>query len=607
MDNSNFVPASEISRVLADLMKTIKAVSVYPENNPVPTKLKESFIERFTELIQDSNGLKFTIHQNQIYHNDRSVYADREDEDALAGLFFNSGINEISFDAAFDYENAGYFFRTIKKYVNREEGAQDLSSLLWQAAIEGFSYSTVEDIALKEYDGNFAVQETNLDDSHFIKQSSGSDSDSGKVQYASIFLNDSDEVAVATAPPPPGLSSVPDDPAEKYMGLQAMPERSPLSIHDTAMILNNTYMLEESDRNFINRVLDEDGDFDMFDSTIDLLREIIFHEQEYPEFNETVTIMEKIQTEFLKVSQLDYAGMILSNLQHLSGLLDERNKVWKDRIQNALDTACGHEKFSYLKDILNENASIGPDALGRYLDHFDWKAVSAAVDLLGELEHRDHRFAVCDFLSEQGKDQVDLIAKGIFDRRWFVVRNAVDILARIGNDKAISYLEKALNHQEPRVRLQIIRGLNRRENEKSTGLLIKLVWDPDAIVSQMAFESILNLTGTQGLNVLTTIINDDRFATLSERHQEKCILMLSKLGGEHTVNYLVSLINGWGAGRSQIREFYQRVAFNALAHNRSEKAEKALLKLAHSWRKNLRKMATEALKKRREIKTLGEQ
>ena len=77
-------------------------------------------------------------------------------------------------------------------------------------------------------------------------------------------------------------------------------------------------------------------------------------------------------------------------------------------------------------------------------------------------------------------------------------------------------------------------------------------------------------------------------------------MTLSRLGGEHAVSYLVSLVTSGGFLKSQAKEFYRRIAFKALVGNHSEKAEKALLKLARSWRMDIRKMAKEALLSRRE-------
>jgi len=587
-------------------MKTVKAVSVYPENNPIPEKLKESFIDRFTDLINESGKLKLSILHDKIFYGDHPVFVDRSDEDVLAKIFHRSGIKEIVFTSDFNYEQASHFFNTLKKFFNREEGAEDLSDLFWSAGITGFEYTTVEDVALEHYDAGFIVHESCLD-SYFIKKSALAGDESGKIQYSAIFLEDSSELETEAIDASDDLSSESygaeycDPVAENQMGLNPTPEEARMSLEDTALILNNTYMLEESDRNTISSILEDDAAFDIYKSTTALLREIVVKADEFPEFDETISIMEKIQTEFIRDGNLIFAGTILSDFMQVRELIREKPDFWHERVKNAIDTACGHDKLAYLSSALNGDSTISPDHLKGYLDHFDWKAVSAVTGLLGELEHRDHRFAVCDFLADRGKEQVDLIARGIFDRRWFVVRNTVDILSRVGGSKAVNYLKKAITHQDSRVRLQVALGLGYNRTEKGKELLLRLVWDPDSIVSQAAFDTVLEMTGSYGLNLLTSIMNDDRFGKLSEGNREKCIMLLSQLGGEHAVNYLADLITNWGVTGSRAREFYQRVAFKALVYNKSEKAEKVLQKMSRSWRKGLRSMASTALEKRKKL------
>jgi hypothetical protein len=251
-------------------------------------------------------------------------------------------------------------------------------------------------------------------------------------------------------------------------------------------------------------------------------------------------------------------------------------------------------------ETLNNNSEISPDALITYLNIFGWEALSPIVDLLGELEFRIHREALCDYLVSAGKEHIDIISRGVFDRRWFVVRNSVAVLARIGGEKSFNYLEKALGHEDPRVRLQIARGIAENSDPKSIGIIKQLVWDSDEIVSQLAIQAVVNLPKEDGFKIITELINDDRFATLSQGNQELFITSFSELGGEYAVSYLTTLISGWGVFQTQAQEFYQRIAFKALAQNRSEKAEAALLKLSRTWRKAIREKAKHALQERRE-------
>ena len=119
--------AKHLNRVLTDLMKTIKVVSVYPDNNPIPIKLKESFIDRFSDIIRENGILKFKVDENRLLLNNEIVYEDSNPEESLASLFHFSGITKISFSDRFGTEEANLFFRALKSYINKAAHYADLA------------------------------------------------------------------------------------------------------------------------------------------------------------------------------------------------------------------------------------------------------------------------------------------------------------------------------------------------------------------------------------------------------------------------------------------------------------------------------------------------
>ncbi len=629
---------AEVSRILTDLLKTIKVVSVYPEDNPLPTKLRETFIERLADIIDRTDGLQFTIVKGEIQYKGATVYIDRAPDDILAAIFHDSGITRISFSPEFGFEEANLFFKAMKSFVNKEKDAEDLVATFWQAAISGFDYETLEDIALGEYDGEIVSRETTMDDSSNFDFAS----ESGGIQYSAIFLND-DGGDVESAPGDAagdggdagGVGEIrvvggvgdryvpvsedeiengevvlegdsmpidaPQRIAENRMGMVPSSDRKPLSLPDTALILNDTFSMGDSELDQAAKINAEDERSDIFGGVVDLLMEMLMQENEYSTFTETVTIAEKVQAEFMKLGYLDSAGTILSHLKKADQLLPNKSVQWKERIHNALIMAGGWEKLSHLAATLNLNSSISADEIIGYLSHFGWEALSAIMDLLGELEHRHHRLAIVDHLIKNGKDHVDIISKGIFDRRWFVVRNTALILGQIGNERALTYLEKAIRHNDPRVRQEMIKGLTKSAEIKNVDILIQLLWDADVLGKQSILKTIINNQYSDSLNVIVKIINDDRFVSLNESEQEQLILAFSKIGGEYAVGYLNSLISEIKFSNPETKQFYNRLAFKALSYNSSEKAEKTLKKYTRSRKSDLSNMANEAIRLRNNI------
>ncbi len=600
-DKPNDKPTEEISRILADLIRTIKVVSVYPENNPLPAKLKETFIERFINLINENNGLSFKIISGEILFQAKCVYKDRLPDDNLAGLFHNAGITEISFSPAFEFKEGQQFFKVLKNFMNREEG-EDLIGLLWQSNIRGFEYTTLEDVMLGQYDEEFISRESISDSDAFVL---GDHTESGKIQYAQIFLNDEEEQENKESDSESSGSMTPKQLAEKEMGLMPVPDKGEISLPDTALILNESYQLGESEFNQVQNILEEDAQFNFCETIVELIREMLLQESEYSGFSETMTITERIHSELIHLGKISHASRLLGILREIDSLLGKNSVRWKERIHESLVMTGGWENLSRLSLALNGHQEIQSQDIKEYLSNFKWEALSAIMDMLGALEHRDHRLAVVDYMSTTGTEHIDIIAKGIYDRRWYVVRNTACILGKIGNEKAISYLGKAIKHEEPRVRLEVLKGITQNEDIKDVSLLFKLVWDEAHLIRKEVLRVVLNSSSEERLTIIVNIINDSRFISLEQSDQERLVLAYSRLAGEHSVNFLKTLVSGLKSANNELKGFYQNLAFKALSTNSSEKAEKTLKELSRSWKGKVRNLANEALKRRQEYMEKG--
>jgi len=568
---------TELEQILFDMMKTVKVISVYPDNNPIPMKLKESFIYRFADFIRDNGDIKLKVDHNKLLLGGKIVFEDRSDEESLAKIFHNSGITEIQFTQRFETDEAHQFFKAIKSYTNRENGSEDLVALLWEADISGFEYQTLDDVYLQNYSESALSRESayeNPDD----KDSLG---DSGSVAFNSIFLDEDGETSAEL--------DEQNEFDESRMGSSPSEKRPEnIQLPDMANLLTDAYKISDDEQDIINGLVEENDNLDMFQATSELIREIIFQENEYNEFLETVTIADKIHSELIQCGKIRYAGEILSHLQDTKISKSDRSEQWHNAVNSSLVMAGGGEAISILGKSLNYFTEVSEEEIIDYLNHFDWQVLSSLVDLLGVLENQSHRVALCDYLAKNGKGHIDIIAKGVFDKRWFVVRNIVGVLIAIGGDKSFSYLSKAIDHEEPRVRINMAQCLSKYEDEKSIELSLKLMWDEDITVQKASLEAIGKLEGEVALKRLVSILGDERFDLLENASKKSIIMKFSEIGGAYAVGYLVSLIIKLKGGMKSNREFYRKVAFYALIVNDSEKAEEELQKLSKSWKKSIR-------------------
>ncbi|MEW5994922.1 MAG: HEAT repeat domain-containing protein, partial [Candidatus Zixiibacteriota bacterium] len=392
--------------------------------------------------------------------------------------------------------------------------------------------------------------------------------------------------------------------AAQAMGFDDIKPSGPLP-PDTTIILNEEFRLSGEEEMSIRKLVDKDAEYDLYESTAEILREMLHQETELDGFGETATICERVTSEFLRLGRLAEAAHLLKYLQELEEKSRYSKPRWAERLKQARDAGADRDRLMVFADALNKHETMTEHDLRAYLDNFDWQALNRISELLGELNHEHHRRTLCDVLVERGRSHPDLVGKGVYDKRWYVVRNTVSILARIGTEAALRHLEHAVAHGERRVRQEIVSSLKENDSDRVLKLLATLARDEDCDIRREAISAVASRRGAQAFDTIVEMINDDRFPDLDESEQRQLLNAYSELGGEKAVGFLSRLILHYNPFRSPLRTFYRRAAFEALSYNRSEKAEKLLIKLTSSWRPDIRRQAVAALKQRREHLFMG--
>ncbi len=595
----------QIRATLKDMLKVIKVVSMYPEDNPLPQTMKRRFAENLDQALDGVGDIELYVEKDKLSLGDETVFVDRSREESLAGLFFDAGVTTITFRAGLGPDEVYLLLDVIKEYINAPRHTFDLVNAIWEAGISHFVVTTVEDIALASYDDDFQVRELIEENTDRRRDRLGIEEVEG---FESIFMDE--DLVEQKSKPADGPSrlfannageeaSFKTDDAVQAMGLGDLPATAPLP--DASVILSDEIRLSEEEELHIRDMLTEDAQFDLHESTSELVKELLHQEDDFSGFTETVGIAEKIVREFIGHCRLVEAGLLVDYMHSLEDRLTNEKPTWSQRLKDARITLGSHDNLKGLTEVLNENPDIGADELRRYFNNFGWEALSPVTEMLGSLEHRTHRDAACGFLATRGRDYIGIISRGIYDKRWFVVRNAVVILAHIGDEEALKHLRRAIDHEESRVRLELVRALRAIPSDSALEILTVAVRDSDYEIRQEAVNSIVARRGQAAFDAVTEIINDDSFDSLALDEQQMLLTAYSILGGEYAIDFLSKLIQQPNPFRNRSLSALRQAAFHALAHNRSEKCERFLVKLSGSWRPQLKRLAQETIRKRREV------
>ena len=101
-------------------------------------------------------------------------------------------------------------------------------------------------------------------------------------------------------------------------------------------------------------------------------------------------------------------------------------------------------------------------------------------------EPRVDRRHIVIYLGMAGRDDIRLIAPLLRDPRWFVVRNVATAVGLAGREGGVAPLMAARDHEDERVRVEVIRALTRLQGANAVPVLAAALSDPSQRVRNAA-------------------------------------------------------------------------------------------------------------------------
>lgn len=608
----------DISLVLKDLLKIIKVLSLYPPDNPLPIKMRKSVGDQFVEVVSRYDGLRFDVQSDHLEYRKETVYYDKNKDEALAALFYNAGIILLEFKTGLSYEDFNIFLDLVRNYINDRSPDRDLVSSLWQEQFSHIYFRTVDDVALSEYNSDLAIRElfpdrlTDADDKAGViynqiiledenrSEASFEGDEGGREGTTYIEFDDDDEPdePSATLKDLPPLSQNAKD-AIKQMGisLESPPKgKDPFSIY-----LNKGFAPAKEEQKEIRRLLESNRNFDPYRTVVRILLEILHLWKDQKSFFETVSICENVLDQLLSAGEFGVAADFVHSIRNLQIEVKAESNAFSNRLADFIRRSGESDCVDRLTEIINRQDGGDSSSIEIYLEALGWESLTNIVAMLGKLVTKDARLAVCEFLASHGRGHVNIIGSGIRDTKWYVVRNSVMILGKIGTDEILTYLKAAAQHSHKAVRIEIISALSRVASDEAGDILCTFLDDKDPDIRRRCLRQLEKRGGRKPFESLRETVDSDDFGNYALEEQEWYLIALSRLGGEEVVDYLASII---GSIRFLIPAHsirFRLAALTALVHNRSDDAERVILKFSCSRRRWLREAASAALDQRRRL------
>ena len=480
---------SKAKDIVLSFLKSKKIVRMYPSNNPIYINTIEDDFKKFREFFYFRDELIFKIKQNEISYDSDAVYTNIEKEDNLALFFFKDGLRELNFKKGLTIEEIEDFLKIISLDFNRDALDDDMVTLFWERDFQNIQY--VVDDAILTDEENY------------------------------------EEAAVASIkekePEQDSLMKAYEDAFQEEM------------VHDISIV-----PLSNKDLQLLLQEYERDAE-DKTGKLLDILFEMIYLQQSRSELEDMAGFF---------VSAIEYSighgdiQLATDALSRFKKILDGNNEEdERKRLARKILSVAGSESVvNLLGEIMDSGQEMEEKIFEDFVRLLDKNALVPFMKILGELKSIQGRKIVIDALVVLGIKDIATLAKGLTDSRWYVVRNIIYILRKIGDKRAVDYLLKTVRHGDIRVKKEVIRALGELGGTGVLQTLRDCLEDPEIQVRSAALRALGSMRAEAPKRIIINKIADKNFKEKGFEEKKEYFEVLSQWKDEEVFNFVVGIL-----------------------------------------------------------------
>lgn len=491
--------AKEVLQLIA---KTTKTLKIYLPNNPIHQKFLADLKKKFDMHIETFGPLCLKIRQFELQCSGTTVYENINRMESLSFRLFIDGIREITFQEGLTPEEIIQFLEILGKDSDRAVD-DDVVTLLWEKNFTHIQYRVAE--GGQSLPG-FDPAEIKSTDSVLR----GEEQIRNMVQQETAGENNGD-VAVAFDAPEGLHVEIPD-----------------LSI----------FQLTEEEVERIKQEVHSEEETDLVQKLQDILFDILRIETEPGLFTEVVGIVDNVLNILMQRGDFFHARRILEFYWEMTDPLKELPGSLSDRLNEAIQKAGDAGRIRALEPVLNAEGFDDIENFFAFLVLLEKNAVGPLADLLGHTAKVRTRRILCDALVELGKMDLDTVMSKVEIEDWYIVRNLIYVLGKIGDPRVLDVFHRLVHHREVKIRRELIVAIEGQDDPKVFTLLLKLLEDPDGAIRIAALKNIAKRNYKEAQGNLLNIVSQKTFEERELSEKKEFFSVLGRLGGDEVISHM---------------------------------------------------------------------
>jgi HEAT repeat protein len=319
-------------------------------------------------------------------------------------------------------------------------------------------------------------------------------------------------------------------------------------------------------------------------------------------FTSLIDIFKKIYIHLFKNPDMEFIHALSFYIMDLYKSLKGRDekKYYLMSIKNYLEPLGSDENIKLLIEEFKNRDESGRENLIKLIGIYEDFIINPLINKLKTSQDKVERIVLIDILSLAEKKSVGpLLEELVMQNPWFVIRNAVLILGKIGNPLSVGFFKQALKHKDERVKREAFKALRRFGGSTVEDLMAQLLESPDFDTQCRAIRTLGRMRTKKHKDKLRNILSKRNF-NIQEEFAPLFAYVCHTLGKTEdtdSVKLLVDIAKPKLLSKQWALPKLRASACWALGQIANNQAIKILNKLSADNEKIVRKTARHALKR----------
>jgi HEAT repeats len=479
------IPKEELlsaTEVIQSMVKTSKGFRMYLPNNPLLARFVEELMGKLEGHFGSYGEYRLDTDQFELKYRGKVVYDNRDPKESMAFKMYSDGIRSLIFNSGIEEREICDVLDIIGK-DRPGDADDDIVTLLWEKDLPNVNYILAEDFL--EYDADSGGP-------------AGHSSQKEKIK--GIYQNET--TTDTTAPP--------------------------------LIIPQHILTLADDETDWLKKAREADEKRNPLQEVTYILSTILVAEKDVEVFGDFADIMVKLTGNLIHSGEIKYA---LSLIKFLQGLATNERLAPenRNRLGQAIAGAFIDDLVRDLVAYVDEPDRINVDEFRELLNFFGKTAVRQMCELLGQIQKMAMRKVILEKLVEFGKASPQVLFPFLEDRRWYLVRNIVFVLAKIGDPATLEPVSRLISHKELRIRKEVLAYLEALPDPRAKAFIVKFLNDEHGAIRVRAMQMLSTARFVPALKQICALATAKDFEERDIAEKRAVFEAMGELGADQMV------------------------------------------------------------------------